>query len=255
MIKLIAMRQLRNSIFMLVILLANLSARSAADAVSAASTLAPSPAIVIGLVGGYVSHDNLIHSEVSLAADLAKEYPTGVYVAAFENHRGKEAYKQILKLLDTNQDGKLSAEEKQQARIILYGHSWGASEAVSLARHLGQDGIPVLLTIQVDSVAKKGQDDALIPANVAEAVNFYQTDGYLKGRAKIRAADPARTQIIGNFQSHYKESPLACKKYPWWDHIFAKAHTQIECDPAVWNKVEALIRAQLPPKSTAASAQ
>jgi len=105
----------------------------------------------------------------------------------------------------------------------------------------------------VDSVEKKGQDDALIPANVAQAVNFYQLDGYLKGRAVIRAADPSRTQIIGNFQSHYRASPLSCKKYPWWDHIFAKAHTQIECDPAVWSKIESLIRAELPAQSTTAA--
>ena len=118
-----------------------------------------------------------------MAADLAKEYPKGVYIAAFENHRGKAAYEQIVKLLDTNHDGQLSAEEKRRARIILYGHSWGASEAITVARKLGRDDIPVLLTIQVDSVAKKGQDDALIPANVAQAVNFYQLDGYLKGRA------------------------------------------------------------------------
>jgi hypothetical protein len=252
------MPPLRISIFILSILIANFHASVPAaslQAADAAGSPAPPPAIVIGLVGGYVSHDNLVHSEVSLAAHLAKEYPTGVYVAAIENHRGKQAYQQILKLLDTDHDGKLSAEEKQQARIILYGHSWGASEAVTLARKLGRDGIPVLLTIQVDSVAKHDQDDAVIPTNVAQAVNFFQTDGHLKGRAEIRAADPSRTQIIGNFQSHYKSSPIACKKYPWWDHLFAKAHTQIECDPAVWNKVESLIRAELPPKSPTASAQ
>ncbi len=255
---------LRISIFVLSIVLANVSGPVPAAPSSTAAALTPdtpasspasAPSIVIGFVGGYVSHENLVHSEVSLAADLAKEYPTGVYVAAFENHRGKDAYQQILKLLDTNHDGKLSAEEKQHARIILYGHSWGASEAITVARKLGRDDIPVLLTIQVDSVAKKGQDDALIPANVAQAVNFFQTDGRLKGRAIIRAADPARTQIIGNFQSHYKSSPLACKKYPWWDHIFAKAHTQIECDPAVWDKIKSLIRAELPTQSTAAASQ
>lgn len=251
----LAMRLLRNSALLLLLVISVSFARAAVSR-TAASDPSSSPAIVIGLVGGYVSHDNLIHSEVSLAVDLAKAYPTGVYVAAFENHRGAQAYKQILKLLDANHDGKLSDAEKQQARIILYGHSWGASEAVTLARKLGRDGIPVLLTIQVDSVAKHGENDAVIPANVAEAVNFFQTDGYLKGRAEIRAADPTRTRIIGNFQSHYKSSPLACKKYPWWDHIFAKAHTQIECDPAVWNKVASLIRAQLPPiSSTAFSAQ
>lgn len=251
------MPQLAISILIFFIFIANPHASVPAASLQGATTVSPPPppAIVIGFVGGYVSHDNLIHSEVSVAADLVKEYPKGVYIAAFENHRGKAAYEQILKLLDTNHDGQLSAEEKQHARIILYGHSWGASEAITVARKLGRDDIPVLLTIQVDSVAKKGQDDALIPANVAQAVNFYQLDGYLKGRAVIRAADPSRTQIIGNFQSHYKASPLACKKYPWWDHLLAKAHTQIECDPAVWDKIKSMIRAELPAQSTAAASQ
>ena len=41
-----------------------------------------------------------------------------------------------------------------QPRIILYGHSWGASEAVSEARRLQRDNIPVLLLITVDSVPR-----------------------------------------------------------------------------------------------------
>ena len=81
-------------------------------------------------------------------------------------------------------------EEKQKARIVIFGHSWGASETVTLARKLERDGIPVLLTIQVDSVAKVGQNDSVIPANVGQAINFYQPDGIMHGRPQIRAADP-----------------------------------------------------------------
>ena len=47
----------------------------------------------------------------------------------------------------------------------------------------------MLLTIQVDSISKRGENDALIPANVAEAINFYQPNGLLHGQAQIRAAD------------------------------------------------------------------
>jgi len=79
--------------------------------------------------------------------------------------------------------------ERSSARIILYGHSWGASEAINLARSLQKDGIPVLLTIQIDSIPKIGQNDRWIPANVAQAVNFYQRDGLLHGRRRILAED------------------------------------------------------------------
>jgi len=51
----------------------------------------------------------------------------------------------------------------------------------------------------VDSERKHGQDDSIIPANVAEAVNFYQDKGIIHGRAKIVAANPSRTAILGNF--------------------------------------------------------
>ncbi|MBI3404523.1 MAG: hypothetical protein HY046_03590 [Acidobacteria bacterium] len=204
------------------------------------------PAIVIGFVGGFTRHDNLVHSEVQLAARLRQAYPVGVDVETFESYRGGKARKKILRLLDTNQDGTLTPDEKQNARIIIYGHSWGGSEAITLARDLSKDGIPVLLTVQVDSVSKIRQNDSLIPANVAQAANFYQPGGLIHGQSEIRAADP-HTNIIGNFRFDYKKSAYNCQEYPWYDRVFAKRHTQIECDPRVWSQVETLIRSKLPP--------
>lgn len=217
-----------------------------AQAVRATVVPALPPVIVIGFVGGFIQHDNLAHSEVQLAARLRQAYPLGVEVATFESyHRGK-ARDRVRQLLDTNHDGILSAEEKQNARIILYGHSWGGSEAITLARELGKDGIPVLLTVQVDSISRIDHNDRVIPANVAQAVNFYQPNGLLHGQSAIRAADPTRTRIIGNFRSEYSASPYRCEQYPWYDRVFVKAHTQIECDAEVWRQAEALIRSDLP---------
>jgi hypothetical protein len=65
-----------------------------------------------------------VHGEIQLAARLRKEYPTGVDVETFESYRGDRARRKILKLLDANHDGTLTVEEKQNARIIIYGHSW-----------------------------------------------------------------------------------------------------------------------------------
>jgi hypothetical protein len=220
-----------------------------------AESASPAPQIiVIGFVGGFVRHDDLVHSGVQLAARLRQDYPSGVYVNTFENHQGDQAHRQILQLLDTNHDGALSSEEKRDARVVIYGHSWGASETVALANQLNRDGVPVLLTIQVDSVAKSGEDDSVIPANVAQAVNFYQSDGLLHGRPAIRAADPERTRILGNFRQDYAAKPIRCDAYPWWDRVFMKSHIEIECDPRVWKQVESLIRSKLPPpaRSTAA---
>lgn len=201
--------------------------------------------LVIGFVGGFIRHDNLIHSEVQLAARLRKAYPLGVDVETFESYRADKARGRILTLLDTDHDRTLTLEEKSKARIIIYGHSWGGSESITLARKLKKDGIPVLLTIQVDSVSKFHEDDAIIPSNVVQAVNFYQTNGLLHGRPGIRAADPTRTHIIGNYRFDYGRSTYSCNEYPWYDRVFTKAHTQIECDPSVWKQVEALIRTEL----------
>lgn len=204
------------------------------------------PAIVIGFVGGFVRHDDMVHSGVQLAAHLRQAYPMGVHVEVYENRRREKAYQKILNLLDTNQDGVLSAEEKQNARIIIYGMSWGGAETVALARELGREGIPVLLTVQVDSITKIRQNDKIIPPNVGEAANFYQPNGLLHGQAEIRAADAMRTRILGNFRFEYKAKSIRCDKYPWYDRAFAKYHTEIECDPVVWNQIEALIRSKLP---------
>lgn len=206
----------------------------------------PPPVIVIGFVGGFVRHDNSLHREVQLATHLRKDYPSGVEAKIFENHLGREAHREVLRLLDTDRDGIVSAGEKLRARVILYGHSWGASEAIAMARTLQLDGVPVLLTVQVDSVSKPGLNDRLIPANVVQAVNFYQLDGLLHGQRRILAADPSRTRILGNFQSHYKTAHINCDGYPWYARIFMKPHIEIESDPGVWNRIESLIRSELP---------
>jgi hypothetical protein len=119
-----------------------------------------------------------------------------------------------------------------------------------MARQLERDGVPVLLVVQVDGVPKLGEDDGVIPANVAQAVNFYQSDGFLHGRRKIRAADPAATTILGNFRVTYKDGGIECPGYPWYTRAFTKPHIEIENDPSVWKKVEALILSKATPQGS-----
>jgi len=211
------------------------------------SSPAPSPGpppdvIVIGFMGGNVAADDATRNELVISNRLRASYLNGFYSAVFENRRLEDAHLKILQLLGSDSHHPLSAEQKGHARIILYGHSWGASAVVSLADALQKDGVPVLLTIQVDSVEKTGQDDSLLPDNVAQAINFYQPSGMLHGRQQIRAANPQRTQILGNFRYSYKDAPAACQTYPWYERIFIKTHIAIECDPVLWTRIEALIR-------------
>ena len=114
-----------------------------------------------------------------------------------------------------------------------------------MARTL-EEGVPVLLAILVDAVGKPGADNKLIPANVAEAVNFFQTSGLLHGQRKIVARDPARTQILGNYQFDYKSNPVNLVGFPWYAQLFMKPHIEIESDPSVWTQIDSLIRSKLP---------
>jgi len=230
--------------------------------ISTASATANNPAekprhlIVIGFMGGRIKGDNFVHVEARMANELQRRYPVAMHATVFANHDGHAALKTVLQLLDKDRDGRLSPQEKETARIVIFGHSWGASETVTLARRLNELSIPVLLTIQVDSVQKSNQNDGYIPPNVREAVNFYQTEGLLHGRRLIEATDPKRTTILGNYESTYKSNPVSCAGYPWFARTFMKPHIEIENDPSVWSKIEALIRTKLlesdPPQSTAA---
>jgi hypothetical protein len=209
-------------------------------------------AIVIGFVGGFVKHDDPKHPEVHFAAYLRDRYPSGLHAEVFANHEGQKALREVLRILDTDGDGALTATEKEQASIIIYGHSWGASQTVTLAQELGRRGIPVLLTIQLDIIAKPGQNGSTIPSNVANAVNFYQPRGLLHGHSEIRAADPARTKILGNFRMTYKDHPINCDNYRWFARTFNKPHHEIENDPRAWDQAASLIDSELSsPRSTA----
>jgi hypothetical protein len=210
-------------------------------------------AIVIGFVGGFVRRDDPTHPEVQFAAYLRNRYPSAIHAEVFANHEGKDALRQVLHLLNTNGDGGLTASEKEQASIIIYGHSWGASQAVTLARELGRQGIPVLLTVQVDSIPKLRQDDSTIPSNVRTAVNFYQPKGLIHGRSVIRAADPARTKILGNFRMTYQGHRINCRNHRWISRVFNKSHLEIENDPHVWEQIASLIDSEL--SGTASTAE
>ncbi len=236
-----------------VMLAMTVPAACAADgAVGARSTTVPS-SIVIGFVGGFVRHDNPHHGPVQFAQLIQRTGSKDVYVRVFENRHRKTAYRTILRLLDRNHDNILSDEEKAQARIILFGHSWGASAAVLLARELNRAGIPVLLTVQVDSVRKLWQQDRTIPENVAAAVNFYQPHGLIHGQPDIVAADPSRTQILGNYRSDYRQAPVRCESYSWFNRL-TPSHAQSECDPHIWAQVEDLVRQRLQPQPSAVAA-
>jgi pimeloyl-ACP methyl ester carboxylesterase len=223
---------------------------NAADGGIVERTTAPPPLyIVVGFVGGFVRHDNPHQGPVIFAQQTRQELPKNSYVRIFENRHRRSAYKAILRLLDGNHDGTLTNDEKTKAHIILFGHSWGASAVVLLARELKEVGVPVLLTVQVDSVAKPWQHDAVIPENVAAAVNFYQPHGFIHGRSEIHAEDGSKTEILGNYRFDYQKAPIKCEGTSWFDRTFTPDHVQSECDPRIWSQIASIVRQHLEPSS------
>jgi len=201
--------------------------------------------IIIGFVGGFVSRNDTKHPEVQFAAYLRDRYPS-IHVDVFGNHYGQKALDDVIRLLDTNHDGVLTFLEKEQATVIIYGHSWGATETVEFAHKLEEMSIPIALTIQVDTIRKPGHKISTIPPNVADAINFYQTKGPLHGQPEITAADPIHTKILGSIHMTYENRPINCDNYSWYSRTINKPHHMIENDFRVWDELATLINTELP---------
>lgn len=212
---------------------------------SSTTPLPPNNTLVIGILGG-IEHWNDPNRGIRKLTLKLRQTPE-VSAESIENRRVGTALRFIEKSLDTNGDRVLSTDERRQARIILYGQSLGGQAILRLARALNKRGIPVLLTVQVDSV---GRTDHIIPSNVRAAVNFYQHELLtVWGETKISAADPQKTTILANKQFHYP--PLlsdAPKPNTWVRWRFGGGHARMEADPIVWKEVESYIRQALKTK-------
>ncbi len=195
--------------------------------------------LILGFLGGREPWNNRRRNVRKLALKLRAQYPDTVRIETVENRKRHLALELIRRAFDRNGDGQLDAQERAGVRLILYGQSFGGAAVVKLARELERMGAPVLLTVQVDSV---GRGDRIIPANVARAANLFQRNGlFIRGEPEIRAEDPSRTTIIGNFEFDYRNKKIDLSEVSWMKKLFRAAHTKMDFDPAVWALVEELI--------------
>ena len=201
--------------------------------------LAKNEAIAIGLLGGFERWNDPNRGVRKLALRL-RETP-GIAAETFANRRRRTATRYLLRRLDTNQNGVLDDDEKANARVILYGQSLGGAQVVAMARDLNRRGIPVLLTVQVDSF---GLRDGKIPPNVHAAANFYQREILtFRGQDQIQAVDPSKTKILANIQFHYPPFlPSYSRPESWARRKLGGAHAKLEADPVLWAQVETMIR-------------
>jgi hypothetical protein len=218
--------------------------------VSEPAPIAQPDALILGFMGGRDSWDDARPGVGRLAKKLREMGLAGVQVATVENRKRGAALELVRRAFDRNRDGELDSHERESARLILYGQSFGGAAVVKFARELKTLDIPVMLTVQVDSV---GRNDEIIPSNVAAAANLFQRDGFfVRGCGPIRAEDPRKTEIIGNFQFSYRDRAIHLSGVPWRKKAFRRAHARMDLDAAVWSKVEELILSARRPGSARA---
>ncbi len=82
-------------------------------------------------------------------------------------------------------------------KTILVGHSYGASSSTTIARCLQKEGITVDLQVTMDMVHRPfDRKPDVIPDNVTETLNFYQTDdAFLRGLQNARREDGSHSGI------------------------------------------------------------
>jgi hypothetical protein len=200
---------------------------------------APRDTIVIGFVGGRESWRDQRIGVTRLAKRLRSRGLDGLQVETVENMKRGMAFLFVKRGLDRDGDGWLDLQERQSARIILYGQSFGGAAVVKFARQLAEIDVPVLMTVQVDSV---GRDDELVPANVRVAANFYQDNGpFIRGARNIRASNPQHTKILFNRRFDYRNRQIELEDVAWYKKVLRSAHVKMDNDPEVWNEVERLI--------------
>jgi hypothetical protein len=168
-----------------------------------------------------------------------------VHIETLENRKRDLAMELIQNSFDSNRDGYLDETERSTARLIMFGHSLGGAAVVKLSHNLRDMGIPVLLTVQIDSVGFT-YDDHVIPSNVRCAANLYQLDGWLLvGEDEIVPEDPEKTKIIANLRFDYKDKEVDMSGAPWKRRLLSVPHSKMDADPKVWSTVEQLILSEI----------
>jgi hypothetical protein len=206
--------------------------------------LAEGDTLIIGFLGGWEEWNDEGRGVRKFALRLRERKLPGVHVETVENRRRDIALELVKKVFDRNQDGALSEDETKSVRVIVFGQSFGGAAVNKFSRDLKPLSVPVLLSIQIDSV---GAGDGDVPANVRRAVNFYQKNDhfFIRGEDDFRAEDPQKTEILGNYKYDYSKKKVDLATAHWYQKLFRNAHVKMEHDPDLWAAVEKLILAEL----------
>jgi hypothetical protein len=157
---------------------------------------APCRIIYVGIVGALETSNNEHSGLVQIRDLLRGPAYSDVCARSFTPYTWKSSLRWLLQHFPSH-PGRLTDEELKRApKVILVGHSAGGWAVLSVARNLSRKGIPVELTIQVDSV---GITDRTVPKNVKTAAIFHARDILMFLTTKrIKAEDPSKTKLGAN---------------------------------------------------------
>jgi hypothetical protein len=197
----------------------------------------------VGFLGGRDAWDDETKGVRQMALRLGST-DLRRFAETFENRRRDIAVDFVVQALDRDGNGIVDPDESNAVSTVVYGQSFGGAAVVKFARQLEALRIPILLTVQIDSV---GRADRTIPANVRHAANLYQDNGwFISGENPIVAIDPSRTVILGNWKFDYDQPPgadISVGDLPFYKTAFRVAHSKMDRDPRVWDLAEELVRA------------
>jgi hypothetical protein len=201
--------------------------------------------LILGFLGGRESWDDASRGVRQLAKKIDAMNISQVHIETLENRKRDLAMELIHSSFDRNRDGHLDERERTTVRLIMYGHSLGGAAVVKLSHSLKDMGIPILLTVQIDSVGFM-YDDHVIPSNVKRAANLYQLDGWLLvGEDEIVPQDPDKTKIVANLKFDYKDKEVDMSGVPWERRLLSVPHSKMDADPEVWSTVEHFILSEI----------
>jgi hypothetical protein len=201
--------------------------------------------LILGFLGGFERWDDESRGVRKLAIKIEAMKLPNVHIETLENRKHELAIGFIQKTFDRDQDGFLSDCERDSVRLILYGHSLGGAAVVEISQELKKMGVPILLTIQIDSVGFLS-DDHMIPSNVKRAGNLFQNDGWiLRGENEIEPENPNKTKVVANIKFDYQDKNIDVSSLSWERRVFSIPHVKMEADPEVWATVEQMILSEI----------
>lgn len=150
--------------------------------------------IYLGFVGALEPAHNKRSGVVQIATSLQGDEFPDVCAKSFSPYVWGEGLEWLLSHFPSHA-GELRAGESSRApKVVLVGHSMGGWAMMSVARKLSSRGIPVELTIQIDSV---GFTDTTVPQNVKCAAIFHARDVLTPLTTKrLRVEDSSRTRLL-----------------------------------------------------------